>query len=324
MSELPSHQSSDVTAKSKIRFASAGCLEDAPAPRQKVASINDRMNDISRSSQSKISGADVLNHRLERELKKHHLTMEDLQAFCQITHHNGSGSLGYNGKAFARKLLDFITNKVQDYMTTDKSWSQHQCTDKYHLPLVAYTSTVPRAIQTVDERGSSKRSLATVATSCEQQSCLNFLDTGMCQRLTIDQIRSSAQATAQILKQVVLWKEDKFHYRYPGGESQQDMAVSLEPLVLELEREQRPVLIVSHLSTLQVLYNYCIGGNCDDDNKTEYPTLDLPYHTVVELVPSRYGWVETRYRLDEEDLSFSSGSRKSFRPIPVLRNAQFY
>jgi broad specificity phosphatase PhoE len=44
-----------------------------------------------------------------------------------------------------------------------------------------------------------------------------------------------------------------------GGESIVDVVMRLQPFVIELERQRRPVLVVSHLSTLQVLLAYFKG-----------------------------------------------------------------
>ena len=37
-------------------------------------------------------------------------------------------------------------------------------------------------------------------------------------------------------------KKDKFRYRYPRGESYQDIVYRLEPVILELMRTDKPVL----------------------------------------------------------------------------------
>lgn len=39
--------------------------------------------------------------------------------------------------------------------------------------------------------------------------------------------------------------DDKFNYRYRGGESYRDVVVRLEPVIMELER-QRDILIIGH------------------------------------------------------------------------------
>ncbi len=39
--------------------------------------------------------------------------------------------------------------------------------------------------------------------------------------------------------------EDKFNYRYRGGESYRDVVVRLEPVIMELERQEN-ILIIGH------------------------------------------------------------------------------
>lgn len=76
--------------------------------------------------------------------------------------------------------------------------------------------------------------------------------------------------------------------------AQIDKARSLEALIFELERAIFPTLIVSHASTLQVLYGYFLGQACPPDS---YFSLFIPQHVVIELIPHQYGWRETRYDL---------------------------
>jgi hypothetical protein len=47
--------------------------------------------------------------------------------------------------------------------------------------------------------------------------------------------------------------EDKFNYRYRGGESYRDVVVRLEPVIMELERQEN-ILIVGHQVSKDVLY----------------------------------------------------------------------
>ena len=48
------------------------------------------------------------------------------------------------------------------------------------------------------------------------------------------------------------WRRDIRHQRFLGGESYHDLIQRLEPVLMELEQQTQPVLVVSHLSTLQV------------------------------------------------------------------------
>lgn len=175
-----------------------------------------------------------------------------------------------------------------------------------------YTSTLPRAVDTVQH-------IAPHAAHVEQASALNPLETGLCHGLTIEEIQE------KMPEEIVKWRLNKFKYRFPGGESHWDRSLALKPLVMELERHTDPVLVVSHSSTLQVLYGYFLGSSVPAN---DFYNLEIPMHTVVELIPNQYGWQETRYQLGpilpaEED---DGGPRTSSTASPTrqLHGTDFY
>jgi broad specificity phosphatase PhoE len=131
-----------------------------------------------------------------------------------------------------------------------------------------------------------------------------MLDMGELHGMSISEIR---EHSPQILKE---WTKDRYTYRWPGGESQRDKARALIPLILEIERQRFPVLVVSHASTLQVLYGYFMGMN---HPVNEYYALNIPQDVVIELTPSQYGWIERRYdfRSDVQKLCDQAKSLKS-------------
>uniref|UniRef100_A0A7S2DLS0 Uncharacterized protein n=1 Tax=Haptolina brevifila TaxID=156173 RepID=A0A7S2DLS0_9EUKA len=140
-----------------------------------------------------------------------------------------------------------------------------------------FTSTLPRAIQTAAFVPRSRRPLAS--------SALNPLDRGTAYGLTEEQFRSRMADDYQC------WRNDVRHTRFPGGESYQDLQVRLEPLLIELEQQTDPVLVVAHLSTLQVLAAYFTGSSLDEALDTS-----IPHHTVLELKPA------TRSMMWEQEL----------------------
>ena len=81
-------------------------------------------------------------------------------------------------------------------------------------------------------------------------------------------------------------ERDKFHFRYPGagGESYRDVIDRLRPIIIELERQRRSVLVVSHLAVQRCLYAYFTGVPME-----QIPYIKLPQHVVVELEPGAHG-----------------------------------
>jgi 6-phosphofructo-2-kinase/fructose-2,6-biphosphatase 4 len=61
-------------------------------------------------------------------------------------------------------------------------------------------------------------------------------------------------------------------------QSYHDLAVRLEPIILELEREQNDLLIVAHESVLRVLYGYLMACGARD-----IPKLQFPRDEIIEV-----------------------------------------
>ncbi|VDK42692.1 unnamed protein product [Anisakis simplex] len=95
-------------------------------------------------------------------------------------------------------------------------------------------------------------------------------------RLTYDDFK------ARYPKQFADRDKDKYHYRYPSGESYEDLVSRLEPVIMELERQSN-VLVVSHQAVLR-----CILAYFDNKNPQELPYLNVPLHTVIKLTPKAY------------------------------------
>ena len=132
---------------------------------------------------------------------------------------------------------------------------------------VIYTSTLPRAIQTASFVPRLTRPHAT--------STLNPLDRGVAYGLTEEAFATS------MTEDYARWRADLRHTRFPGGESYADLIARLEPTLIELEQQTSPVLVVSHVSTLQVLSAYFTANNLEEALATS-----IPHHTVIEFKPS--------------------------------------
>jgi len=77
--------------------------------------------------------------------------------------------------------------------------------------------------------------------------------------------------------------QNKFSYRYPRGESYEDLVARLEPVIMELERQQN-VLVIGHQAVMRCLLAYFLDKTAD-----ELPYLEVPLHTVIKLTPVAYG-----------------------------------
>ena len=77
--------------------------------------------------------------------------------------------------------------------------------------------------------------------------------------------------------------KDKFRYRYPRGESYEDLVARLEPVIMEMER-QDSLLVIGHQAV-----NRCILAYYTELSEDDLPWLDIPMHQVMRLTPQAYG-----------------------------------
>jgi 6-phosphofructo-2-kinase/fructose-2,6-biphosphatase 2 len=168
------------------------------------------------------------------------------------------------------------------------------------MQIVVYTSGQPRAVATARE----------IPTNIIIHPALNSLNTGACTGMTFDDMEKTMP------EELAQWKENPFTYRFPAGESQQDLVQKLQSLVMEFEGHVRPVAVISHISTLQVLYSYFLGYKFRPE---KYHTLRFPKNTVIEMIPSHYGWQEVRY-----DLSGLESDAECFPGKVYNHNTNFY
>uniref|UniRef100_A0AAY4EN57 6-phosphofructo-2-kinase domain-containing protein n=1 Tax=Denticeps clupeoides TaxID=299321 RepID=A0AAY4EN57_9TELE len=133
--------------------------------------------------------------------------------------------------------------------------------------LKVWTSQLRRSIQTAEA----------VGVPYEQWKALNEIDAGVCEEMTYDEVKE------KFPEEFALRDEDKYYYRYPRGESYQDLVQRVEPVIMELERQEN-VLVICHQAVMRGLLAYFLDKSAD-----EMPYLKCPLHTVLKLTPVAYG-----------------------------------
>ncbi|BES96411.1 6-phosphofructo-2-kinase [Nesidiocoris tenuis] len=153
--------------------------------------------------------------------------------------------------------------------------------------LRVWTSWLKRTIQTV----------ARIPAPQERWKALNEIDAGICEEMTYEEIKSKYPDDFTARDQA------KFTYRYPRGESYEDLVARLEPVIMELER-QGNVLVVSHQAVIRCLLAYLLDKSAD-----ELPYLHVPLHTIIKLTPVAYG-------CKVDYIPFEIGAVDTHRPKP--------
>jgi broad specificity phosphatase PhoE len=180
-----------------------------------------------------------------------------------------------------------LRNSHGDLATLPSSQNEAQEEDVYigidgitPLPFPCYimSSTMPRARQTVEWEG--------MPYSVQMVSNLNPLDKGDFTGIELEDI---AEMHPEWYQQLVV---DPFHTRFPGGECYGDLTSRLESVVVDIEQQVGPVLVVSHVSILQVLVAYFRGTPVE-----RCTSIALPLNTVLKFTPSKGGgWQESQFR----------------------------
>uniref|UniRef100_A0A4W4FA05 6-phosphofructo-2-kinase domain-containing protein n=1 Tax=Electrophorus electricus TaxID=8005 RepID=A0A4W4FA05_ELEEL len=160
----------------------------------------------------------------------------------------GDSGLSSGGKEFALCLGKFIQEQnIKD--------------------LKVWTSQMKRTIQTAEALGMPY----------EQWKALNEIDAGVCEEMMYEEIQEHYPL------EFALRDQDKYRYRYPKGESYEDLVQRLEPVIMELERQEN-ILVICHQAVMRCLLAYFLDKSAD-----ELPYLKCPLHTVLKLTPVAYG-----------------------------------
>ncbi|XP_075632352.1 6-phosphofructo-2-kinase/fructose-2,6-bisphosphatase 2 isoform X4 [Balearica regulorum gibbericeps] len=200
----------------------------------------------------------------------------------------GDSGLSPRGKQFAQALKQFIE-------------------EQEIVDLKVWTSQLKRTIQTAESLG----------VTYEQWKILNEIDAGVCEEMTY------AEIEAKYPDEFALRDQEKYLYRYPGGESYQDLVQRLEPVIMELER-QGNVLVISHQAVMRCLLAYFLDKSAD-----ELPYLRCPLHTILKLTPVAYGCKVEMITLNVEAVNThrdkpslnSSDLPASQTPVRMRRNS---
>ncbi|GAA5949104.1 hypothetical protein JCM10213_007092 [Rhodosporidiobolus nylandii] len=184
----------------------------------------------------------------------------------------GDAPLSKQGELYMEALPQLIKEKLGD------------------TPLTVWTSTLKRTIQTASLLPYEKLTWKS----------LDELDAGVCDGMTYEEIEEFYPEDYNARD------DDKFNYRYRGGESYRDVVIRLEPVILELERQEN-ILVVCHQAVLRCLYAYF-----HNLSQEELPYIKIPLHTVIKLTPKAYGCDEERFALPIEAVDTT-------RPKPTSR-----
>ncbi|XP_073157483.1 6-phosphofructo-2-kinase/fructose-2,6-bisphosphatase isoform X2 [Henckelia pumila] len=172
----------------------------------------------------------------------------------------GDSVISDSGELYAKKLANFVEKRLKSERAAS-----------------IWTSTLQRTILTASP---------IVGFPKIQWRALDEINAGVCDGMTYEEIKKNMPEEYESRK------KDKLRYRYPRGESYLDVIQRLEPVIIELERQRAPVVVVAHQAVLRALYAYFA-----DRPLKEIPHIEMPLHTIIEIQMGVTGVQEKRYKI---------------------------
>ncbi|XP_022729168.1 6-phosphofructo-2-kinase/fructose-2,6-bisphosphatase-like isoform X2 [Durio zibethinus] len=136
----------------------------------------------------------------------------------------GDSVLSDTGEIYAKKLANFVEKRLKSERAAS-----------------IWTSTLQRTILTASP---------IVGFPKIQWRALDEINAGVCDGMTYEEIKKNMPEEFESRQ------KDKLRYRYPRGESYLDVIQRLEPVIIELERQRAPVVVIAHQAVLRALYAY--------------------------------------------------------------------
>lgn len=175
----------------------------------------------------------------------------------------GDLNLSERGWRYAKKLPEIVLKSLGE--------------ENKHTNLTVWTSTLKRTQQTASFLPYKKKL---------EWKALDELDAGECDGMTYEEIEQKFPEDFKARD------DNKYKYRYRGGESYRDIVIRLEPIIMELERQEN-ILIITHQAVLRCLYAYFMNVP-----QEESPWMLIPLHTLIRLEPRAYSTLVLRIKAD--------------------------
>ncbi len=219
----------------------------------------------------------VVNFIMNLRTTRHsfYLTRHGQSEYNDLGRIGGDSGLTVHGLNYAQKLAEFVDKNI---VKNEKGED---------VPARLWTSTMRRTRETAQFIQQNKLIVKSkhdptlgyewVQMRPKAWHHLDELFAGACDGMTYEEIEEKFPDEWE------LRSIDKLAYRYPRGESYLDVIARLEPIIIEMERHQEPLVIIGHQGILRIIYAFYMGLS-----RPDAPYVSIPLNTVIELVPAAY------------------------------------
>lgn len=184
--------------------------------------------------------------------------------------------LSETGHKYAQSLHDAVQHRIKERHVEAQTASG---VDSPTRTLKVWTSTHVKSYQTAEYFANDED------VAVRRRMLLKGINPGVCENWSLAEVKEKFPSEYKS------YLQDPYHHRYSLAESYHDVSVRLEPVILELEREQDDVLIIAPESVLRCIYAYFAPQGLPD---SLIPTLAFPRSIFVEVTPTAYGCNERR------------------------------
>ncbi|KAL6453865.1 hypothetical protein SBY92_005440 [Candida maltosa Xu316] len=178
--------------------------------------------------------------------------------------YNSDPPLDDEGLKYAKNLTDTLLEHKKD-----------------DTPLAIWTTVKQRTVQTT-------QFFAERNVEISNRIQLSQKNPGLTQGLTDEEIKEKFPL------EYAQYDRDPYHYRFPRAESYHDLAIKVEPLILEMERMSGDLLIIADETVLRVFYGYLMSCS-----SSEIATLDFKQDEIIEVKFNAYSNSATKIKITE-------------------------
>lgn len=189
--------------------------------------------------------------------------------------------LASKGRVFPSAAEELSSSKLKKSLSTDEKHPPTGADGVDDDSFVVWTSVKRRTIETTKE-------FRNLGVKIRHRIQLLQKNPGVVGNMTEEEI------AAKYPLEYELFLKDPYHHRFSRAELYHDLAIKIEPLILEMERMSGDILIIADETVLRVLHGYLMAYSCYD-----IPSLEFSTNEIIEVKFSAYSNLASRIPIED-------------------------
>lgn len=189
--------------------------------------------------------------------------------------------LASKGRVFPSAAEELSSSKLKKSLSTDEKHPPTGADGVDDDSFVVWTSVKRRTIETTKE-------FRNLGVKIRHRIQLLQKNPGVVGNMSEEEI------AAKYPLEYELFLKDPYHHRFSRAELYHDLAIKIEPLILEMERMSGDILIIADETVLRVLHGYLMAYSCYD-----IPSLEFSTNEIIEVKFSAYSNLASRIPIED-------------------------